>query len=128
MSVLESTLGLVTEALVISAAQHIEEALIVRAVGRKAELMAKAGHLHAAGLESLALSLLGSVESMDARKPLASVIPAAIEAAATVPLAETEVVEAAARYLAVVRPNQCILHDRARTGGARSKPPQRRGT
>ena len=43
MSVLETTIVHVAEALVVAAAQHIEEALIVRAVGRKAKLMARAG-------------------------------------------------------------------------------------
>jgi mRNA-degrading endonuclease RelE of RelBE toxin-antitoxin system len=105
MSVLETTIGHVAEALVVAAAQHIEDALIVRAVGSKAELMARAGQMHAAGLEELASSLLKRVEGMDAQKPLASVIPMTNGAVEMVRLPASEVVEAAARYLAVVSPN-----------------------
>lgn len=103
MSVLESTIGHVAEALVVAAAQHIEESLIVRAVGRKAELMARAGHFHTVGLEDLASSLLGRVEGMDAQKPLASIIPVGNGVVEMVRMPEGEVLEGAARYLAIVR-------------------------
>jgi hypothetical protein len=109
MSVLETTIGHVAEALVVAAAQHIEETLVVRAVGRKAELMAKAGQFHAAGLEELASSLLGRVEGMDAQKPLASVKPMTDGAVEVVRLPESEVVEAATRYLAVARPKPVAI-------------------